>query len=292
MQTEADIHQHFVQGCELLANLIFTTMKLLLLVLVLATTCAVAQIPAPSLADIKTAAEAGDPAAQDKLAEQFILHMDPAQAEFWYRKAADQGYAHAQGKLGDLLLSHARMTIGMKPEVKAATGSEAVKWLTLAANQGDTLGQADLAGLYLNGEFVQRDLLEAYKWGDLAGQGTPFFPPVITGRGVRDAAVLKMSADQIAEARQRVAAFKPHVPAKSELPEPAWVKQLKLSGLSGPADRRLAVINNQTFGAGDVNVLKVAGQSVTVKCLEIREKSVRMQIEGLDKPVELTLPDN
>ncbi|HKW28630.1 MAG TPA: tetratricopeptide repeat protein [Verrucomicrobiae bacterium] len=245
-----------------------------------------------SLADIKAAAEAGNPAAQDKLAEQFILHMDTAQAESWYRKAAEQGYAHAQGKLGDLLLLHARVGFGLKPDVKAATGSEAVKWVTLAANQGDNLGQADLASAYLNGDFVRPDLLEAYKWGDLAARGSPFDPATITGRSTRDAAILKMSADQIAEAKERVATFTPHVAAKSELPEPAWVKQIELSGLSGPPNHRLAVVDNQTLAVGDSVVLKVAGKSVSVRCLEIREKSVLVQIEGLDKPTELTLADD
>jgi len=57
------------------------------------------QQPPPTLEQIKIAADAGNPAAQDKLAER-----DSAHAEVLYRKAAEQGYAHAQGRLGNLLL--------------------------------------------------------------------------------------------------------------------------------------------------------------------------------------------
>jgi hypothetical protein len=60
----------------------------------------------------------------------------------------------------------------------------------------------------------------------------------ITGRSVRDSAILSMTPDQIAEAKKCVTSFTPHVPAKDELPEPSRVGQVKLSGLSGTADQR------------------------------------------------------
>lgn len=251
-----------------------------------------AQFSGSSLADIKAAAEAGNPAAEDELAEQFLMRMDLTQAKFWYRKAAEQDYAHAQGKLGDILFNRARVTFGLKPEVKAAIGSEAIKWLFLGANQGDKTSQADLATAYLDGSFVQTNLVEAYKWGDLAAEGSPLSPSTVTGSSVRDAATLRMSTAQIAEAKQRVATFRPRTPSKSEMPEPSWVKLIKLSGLSGPANARLAIINDQTFAKDDSGVLKVAGQVVKVHCLDIREESALVQIEGLDKPIELTLQEN
>src|ERR1035437_6331527 len=71
-----------------------------------------AQSPLPSLAHIKIAAEAGDPAAQDKLAEAFMMRADSEQAEIWYRKAAEHGFLHAQGRLGNMLLMHSRMSFG------------------------------------------------------------------------------------------------------------------------------------------------------------------------------------
>jgi len=250
-----------------------------------------AQYSGSALAEIKAAADAGDPAAQDKLAGQFILRTDTKQAEFWYRKSAEHGYAHAQGKLGDMLLNRSRMSINGTPAQRAAMGEEALKWVTLAANQGDKRGQADLAGICLEGKLVKPDLIEAYKWGDLAAQGSMIDTATITGRSTRDSAILKMSPDQNSEARKRVAAFTPHVPGKDELPEPSWVEQIKLFGVSGTADRRLAIIGGTTFSPGETASVKVAGKTIKVRCLEIRKKSVLVEIDGLDKPRELFLAD-
>jgi len=45
--------------------------------------------------------------------------------------------------------------------------------------------------------------------------------------------------------RKRVAAFVPHQPQKSDLPEPAWVQKIKLGGISGTPGHRLVLINNK-----------------------------------------------
>src|SRR5882724_11122874 len=123
------------------------TFLILLLVLCWRVSC-LAQYSGSSLVEIKAAAEAGDPAAQDKYAEKFILRADIKQAELWYHKAAEQGYAHAQGKLGNLLLSRSRPGYHNPPPELVALRDDAVKWSTLAANQGDSRGQADLADIY------------------------------------------------------------------------------------------------------------------------------------------------
>lgn len=246
-----------------------------------------------SLEQIKAAADAGDPATQDKLAEKYILRSDLKQAELWYRKAAAQGYAHAQGKLADMLLTRAKMSVGLKPADKTAIGDEGIKWAILAANQGDQLGQANLADAYAEGEFIKQDWIQAYKWAELSARqpGSMFNPAGISARSIRDSAILKLSEPQLAEARKLVAEFSPHAAAKSELPLPAWVKEIKLSGLSGLPDHRLAIINDTTFAVGESDVIKVAGKKVNMTCKEIREKSVLVQLEGLDQLVVLNLVD-
>ncbi len=80
--------------------------------------------------------------------------------------------------------------------------------------------------------------------------------------------------------------------AMAQLPAPAWLSQIKLSGLSGSADHRLAVINAKTFSAGEDNDLKLKGRTIHVQCLEIREESVLVQIQGLPGPYELTISGN
>jgi hypothetical protein len=264
-------------------------MKKLIIALTFAAACVYAQPTMPTLAQIKIAADAGDPVAQDKLAER----VDLAQAEVLYRKAAAQGYAHAQGRLGNMLLMRSRSTFplfGLKPDARAAIGNEAVKWITLAANQGDKQGQANLADICLEGKLVKQDLVEAYKWGELSSENPSHEFIVFSGSSTRDAAILKMNADQIAEAHRRVAAFVPHQPQKSDLPEPAWVQKIKLGGISGTPDHRLVLINNKTFAKGDQTALKIGEKRVIVHCLEIRESSVVVSIEGLDGTRELKMP--
>lgn len=261
-------------------------MKKLIIALTFAVTCAFAQPTAPTLEQIKIAADAGDPVAQDKLAER----VDSAQAEVLYRKAAVQGYVHAQGRLGNMLLMRIRITFVLNPSARAAIEPEALKWIILAANQGDKQGQADFAIIYLEGKLVKQDLIEAYKWGDLSAKNPSRDFPFFSGRSIRDAAILKMNADQIAEARKRVAAFVPHQPQKSDLPEPAWVQKIKLGGISGTPDHRLVLINNKTFAKGDQTALKIGEKRVMVHCLEIRESSVVVSIEGLDGTRELKMP--
>jgi hypothetical protein len=260
------------------------------LAVALAATSLFAQSPPATLAQIKVAADAGDAAAQDKLAESFVLRADSSQAQIWYRKAAEQGFAHAQGRLGNMLLSRSRTAAGATPAARSAMSEEAMRWITLAANQGDTRGQADFADVCLEDKLVKQDLVEAYKWGELASKGSMIDVATFAGRSCRDAATLKMDADQIAEAQRRAAAFIPHQPKASEMPEPSWVKQIKLNGISGTPERRLAMINGKTLEKGDQASLTLGAKTITVRCIEIRQSSVLISIDGLDGTREVRFP--
>ena len=166
-----------------------------------------------SLIQLKAAAEAGDPAAQTSMAQR-----DSAQAESWYRKAAAQDYAPAEGKLGNILIMRASMGIGLNPETQAVVAREALKWTGLAASQGDHQGQSDLAQVCYQGKWVKQDLVAAYQWSELASQGVPYQPYAIMAQTVRDAAILKMTAKQLAEGKRRVAEFKPRAAGKPTVP--------------------------------------------------------------------------
>lgn len=67
---------------------------------------------------------------------------------------------------------------------------------------------------------------------------------------------------------------------------------LTLSGISGVGDRRLALINNRPFKAGETGEIRIPTGSVRVECVEIREKSVLIQIEGENDRKELRLREN
>jgi hypothetical protein len=76
--------------------------------------------------------------------------------------------------------------------------------------------------------------------------------------------------------------------AIAQQPELVWLGQIRLSGLSGSAGNRLAIINDKTFSAGEEADLKLNGKTVHVGCLEIREQSALIQIQGIPTPYELT----
>ena len=81
--------------------------------------------------------------------------QDYAEALKWYRKAANQGHAGAQFKLG-----------GMHREGEGVSKdyAEALKWYHKAADQGDAGAQFSLGVMYREGEGVSKDYAEALKW--------------------------------------------------------------------------------------------------------------------------------
>jgi hypothetical protein len=75
----------------------------------------------------------------------------------------------------------------------------------------------------------------------------------------------------------------------AQAPEPGLLGKLRLSGLSGTTDHRLAIINNRTFSQGEKRFVKLAGTKVQVKCLEIGEGFVLVQIQDLASPYVLNM---
>ena len=70
---------------------------------------------------------------------------------------------------------------------------------------------------------------------------------------------------------------------------PPRYKDLVLKTISGPRGRRLALINNQTFSAGEAARVRLNDSEVKVRCVEIRERSVLVSVEGQEAPRELAL---
>ena len=157
---------------------------------------------------------------------------------------------------------------------------EAIKWLLLTANQGHQLAQFDLAHCYESGKAVKRDIVEAYKWYKL-----------ISHKGMVDMnrLVLGMTHEQIQEGEQRARDWKPHKMSDEELLEAIYLKKM-LKGIAGSAGRRMAIINGRPFETGEQAKVKVGQRMVSVRCLEIKEKSAVVLIEGISQPKEIGLP--
>jgi len=83
--------------------------------------------------------------------------------------------------------------------------------------------------------------------------------------------------------------WKPHKMTDEELLEAIYLKKM-LKAIAGSAGRRLAIINGRPFETGEQAKVKVGQKMVTVRCLEVNEKSAVVLIEGISQPKEISLP--
>jgi uncharacterized protein len=103
----------------------------------------------------------------------FGTQPDYAEAIKWCRKAAEQGLARAQAYLGFIR----------------------------AANQGNAMAQSNLGFMYLTGDGVPQDFVQAYMWFNLAAAATKAKDTNIAAEE-RDKVAAKMTPAQIAEAQK------------------------------------------------------------------------------------------
>ena len=153
---------------------------------------------------LRPLAERGNALAQLRLGTMYFsgplvqgvgIRRDYAEAARWFRKAAEQGNALAQIGLGLLYA---------KGEGVSQNYAEAFRWFRNAAEQGHAVAQGALGAMYAAGQGVPRDYVQAYMWLNLAAAG-----------GNTEAAQNRqrlehlMTAEQVAEAQQLTAAWKP-----------------------------------------------------------------------------------
>jgi uncharacterized protein len=114
----------------------------------------------------RKAADQGDATAQTKIGIMYAdgqgVPQDFVEAAKWFRQAADQGHPSAQFLLGLLYAGGEGVA---KDRVTAA------KWFRQAADQGHATAQFLLGLMHFRGEGVAQDNIEAYKWLSLATAG-------------------------------------------------------------------------------------------------------------------------
>lgn len=130
---------------------------------------------------------------------------------------------------------------------------------------------------------------------------------LLNGDGIRVAELQRYMSPEIfvSHLRQIVEVNAPTRSRKAQEPAgplPLWggaptspppkYSDLALKNLSGSKNRRLALINNQTFAAGESALVRLGDGQVKVRCLEIRESSVVIQVEGQEQRRELKLPQS
>jgi hypothetical protein len=106
-------------------------------------------------------AQAGDPAAQARLANQLLGDKNYPEAVNWLRQAATQGEPSAEASLGNLYWSG----LGVTQDYREALG-----WYEKAAEQGNADAQNKLGCMYRDGIVVRRDYDQAVFWFQRSAQ--------------------------------------------------------------------------------------------------------------------------
>ena len=66
---------------------------------------------------------------------------------------------------------------------------------------------------------------------------------------------------------------------------------LTLRGITGPPTRRIALINNLTFGAGEEGTVRTSAGTLKIRVQTVEDKTVTVLIDGDSQPRELVLDD-
>lgn len=242
-----------------------------------------------NLSDIKDKAEHGEAVAQEQLAAAYAETLDMTNAVIWYEKAAEQGRVNSQYKLGQIL-SQSAASVATKNNSRNT--EQAIYWFCKASSQGHRRAQIELGLLYQNGIAVPADITEAYKWFGLAGKASKVpWPEIPEARGYQNALVLKMSREQIAEGAKRMETYTLGENNVESLPEPEYVNQIILKGISVTTEKSLAIINNKTVEVGESVDIRVENRIVKVQCLEVGCNHVLLKIDGLARPKKIVLKD-
>jgi TPR repeat protein len=93
--------------------------------------------------------------------------------------------------------------------------AEAVRWFSLAADEGVAISQENLGVLYANGDGVPKDMIQAHRWLNLSrinGQGTAAekLATIERGMSAQDIARATELAQQWLDVRRAKAAAKGH----------------------------------------------------------------------------------
>ena len=128
--------------------------------------------------------------------------QDYAAAVSWYRKAAEQGRAYAQGALANMYY----FGRGVPQDYAAA-----VSWCRKAADQGDPFAMSLLGNMYARGLGVPQDYVQAHKWFNLAISRHAAAQKEKREIDVknRDAVSASMTPTQIAEAQRQASEWTP-----------------------------------------------------------------------------------
>jgi hypothetical protein len=174
-------------------------------------------------------------------------------------------------------LSHAWVAQNLSAERRDALGSDAeegfcelISYLLMDSDNEESEKKAILANKYTRGQidlFIAaertygiNDVLDWMKWGRDAELDAD------TPERIRAVDIPRVKANPATNVFNYTMAA------------PAVPETLVLKGISGGKNNALALINDQSLAAGESEKIRVGKTNVLVRCLEIRNDSVRIQI--------------
>lgn len=128
------------------------------------------------------------------------LYAQPPQGRPSLKERAARGDSEAQFNLGKMYEAGRG---GLAKDY-----AEAARWYLKSAEQDDPYAQASLGIFYLHGKGVTKDLVQSYMWFALAASKTTGGEHDTIAE-MRDSAGLRMTAQQIAEAKRLASEWKP-----------------------------------------------------------------------------------
>jgi hypothetical protein len=226
-----------------------------------------------SLIETKKKAEAGDAKAQFALAEQFAVMQKFTAAEQWYRAAGVQGEPAAIFALAEMY----QFTRGVAPNMVKANPTNAITLTKLAAALGYSKAHLALGLAYKDGANVRKDLIRAYSHLKLSEANA-------RRDQLLNQVVADMSQEQIDAAERIVADFKPlkFDDAFGDL----VFESIRVTGIFGGADRRIAMLNGKQLGAGQQVNLLVGGLEAQVKLDEIANDGVFVTYRSMERKIK------
>ena len=80
----------------------------------------------------------------------------------------------------------------------------------------------------------------------------------------------------------------PKTKAVVVIEQPLFPDEIRCQGFSGGSEKRLAIVNNKTIEKGEKwEITLKSGQRVQVHCLDVKEKSVTLEVNGITKDLGL-----
>ena len=230
------------------------------------------------VAATKQKAEAGDAQAQLSLGDTLAYNFKSADALDWYRKSAEQGLVEAKSRVGDVLL-FGRSGIPATQSVNQ-NPTEGIRWTFEAATNFNSKACLNMSKAFQNGIGVSTNLVEAYAWLELYSESD-----ATLGRIWLNQLALKLDTQNIQKAQTMAVEFRSgRWPIISPREIAEGDPRLRLQGIMFGGKVTVATINGKDLAEGESADISLKKDRLEIKCIQIKQDSVLILIEGENEP--------